>query len=54
MSDEVLCVRGSAEERAEELEDKVGVEVEEVEGGAARNAVVVARHSRRMLCFNDK
>lgn len=49
MSDEVLCVRGSAEERAEELELEV-----EVEGGAARNAVVVARYSRRMLCFNDK
>ena len=52
MSNGVLCVRGSVEERAEEL--IVEVEEVEVEGGAARKAVVVARYSRRMLCFNDK
>ena len=36
--------------------DEVEVEVEAVvvEGGAARNAEVVARYSRRMLCFNVK
>ena len=39
-------MRGSVDERA------VDVEVEVVEGGAARNAEVVARYSRRMLCFN--
>ena len=54
MSNGVLCVRGSVEERAEELEVELEVEEVEVEGGAARKAVVVARYSRRMLCFNDK
>ena len=41
-------MRGSIVERA------VEVEIEFVEGGAARNAEVVARYSRRMLCFNVK
>lgn len=39
-------MRGSVVERV------VEVEVELAEGGAARNAEVVARYSRRMLCFN--
>jgi hypothetical protein len=43
-------VRGSVVERVVEVEVEGIVVV--VEGGAARNAEVVARYSRRMLCFN--
>ena len=45
-------MRGSIDEV--EIEVEVEVEAVVVEGGAARNAEVVARYSRRMLCFNVK